>query len=339
MYIFYSTQFIFYISWREKNEAPKNMQHTQAIRSLSRSCRFTIRGTVQSIDIELFWMLRSLRLLCFMTCLRNVVRSFISLAFCVYRLHNIRFVMLPGVYERVRSCIHQLTQHEHINGSSSRMGNNRKICKTWKLIIKICHASRLPPNKMKRNKTNRMDEPNRNSLAPGHAHAHSIDFMHAFGWLFHGTCTSAHTHSNTVCSSAFFRCWSRMVPGPTFAEVLSFRFRQLFWAQNEKFRPRAHQIGMHWLWSKCSPSLARLDSFFVQHTCFISQIHNICEAAINGTSNFGFSHWFLFHRHTRMFSLSLSLVFLLRKQWWFCMVYFLRWHNSSPFQHTFYSLS
>lgn len=198
------------------------------------------------------------------------------------------------------------------------MGNNRKICKTWKLIIKICHASMLPPNKMKRNKTNRMDEPNTQSQAHADAHAQThiqsiVAIWMAVPWDMH-----KRTYTNAVCSSVFslpalHGPWPHL-PGPLISFLSSWR--------NILSQSPSKIHALAWHWSKHSPPLARLDSFSYNTLTSYPRYRYNGAAAINGTSNFGFSHWFLFHGHTSTFSLSLGFGFSVRNIDGFACVYF-----------------
>lgn len=81
-----------------------------------------------------------------------------------------------------------------------------------------------------------------------------------------------------------------------------------------------------------SPPPVSLDSFSKKHTCSISQIHYNGEAATNGISNVGFSHWFLFHGHQLLFH-SCFFRFVFGSNDALACVYIL-WWNGLPFKHT-----
>lgn len=108
-----------------------------------------------------------------------------------------------------------------------------------------------------------------NTHGRSHTHKRTFNRLYAFGWLFHETCTSAHTQMSYAVAP--FLCRIHMVPG-TIYRVLSVRLNQPSKAL-EKCGLRAHQK---------AHALALLTSY--------PRYHYNGEAAINGTSNFGFSH-------------------------------------------------
>lgn len=156
-----------------------------------------------------------------------------------------------------------------------------------------CH--RIKWNETKQNKSN--GRAKYSTYTGMHAHIQSI--VHIWMTVPCHMHKRTYTYTNTVCSSAF------SLPGPhgpwSHSPDSSFDISVKILPQ------RPSKVHAHCTGTVINiPASCTSQFFFVQHTYFISHMHYNGEAAINGISNFGFSHWFLFHGHTNI----LLLLFL-----------------------------